>query len=527
MRKTLLIALMFICPTAYACGSNEYESCWSFCAVPKPLGGCALEAKDCKCLPKIDGDVGKAAEGAKDIIKETAKFGDNVLTTIAKAGGDTVVTLEKAGGDTFTTLTKAGGDTVNTVVKAGQDGLATYTKAWRDSSEQAKRSFQDTVDAGSAILNYGINQLKSWDTSIKAAEKRVREGKVVDAIWGLSVEPLQASEANFARATQESKLIATAAQSAASVYGGPGGAAAYAAWSVYRSTGDVDQAIRAGILSAATAQVGTPGAAMPSSTMSAAIKKAAVAGAAGGLAVAAAGGDEKAITEGFLKAGGAVLLQASADKVTSFSPKAKDAWDAVHCISARDVDCLSNTTWARDAKGRILTDADGKPRVDPRKLDPQTYIGHWSSFDPNSVEGKLSETYQKMSRLPKVEAIPLLKGQWVLTWSAGKDATNPLGQPLAVLTYVGTDRRFISDVVYGKALPLGSTFPTSYACTIGSSSRSIRVARKNAGCEAIYRRHDGSQQTVWHSKHFPDICAEKAAEFVSDIAQKGIKCTPN
>jgi len=37
----------------------------------------------------------------------------------------------------------------------------------------------------------------------------------------------------------------------------------------------------------------------------------------------------------------------------------------IHCISAKDVDCLSNTTYARDAKGKILYDSNGKPRIDP------------------------------------------------------------------------------------------------------------------------------------------------------------------
>ena len=151
------------------------------------------------------------------------------------------MTLQQVGGDTIATAQKAGGDTVRTFVKAGKDATATYVKAWKDTAEQTKKSFQDTVDAGKAATNYTINQVKAYETALNSAEKRLREGKVVDSMWGLAVEPLQASEANFAKATQESTLIATAAASAAAVYGGPGGAAAYAAWSTYRATGNADQ----------------------------------------------------------------------------------------------------------------------------------------------------------------------------------------------------------------------------------------------------------------------------------------------
>ena len=56
--------------------------------------------------------------------------------------------------------------------------------------------------------------------------------------------------------------------------------------------------------------------------------------------MAAAGGDEQAIKDGFLKSAGAVLVQGGSDKLKAYSPKAKDAYETVQCISARDVDCV-------------------------------------------------------------------------------------------------------------------------------------------------------------------------------------------
>lgn len=510
----------FLVPSvAYPCDNNHYEQCYRVCVLPRPfVGGCAQEAKDCKCLPKID--------------TKLESLGQNIITTIRKANGDTITTLQKAGRDTITTVVKAGGDSIDTFVQAGKDATATYVKAWRDTSEQTKRSFQDTVDAASAVANYTANQVRSYESTLRNAEKRLREGKVIDAMWGLGVEPLQATDANFAKATQESKVIAAAASSAAAVYAGPGGAAAYAAWATYRATGDADQALRAGFLAAATAQAGSAVSSMPSGTLGEVVKKSAVAGAAGGIAVAAAGGDEQAIKEGFLKSAGAVLVQTGNEKAKAFSPKAKDAWDTVQCISARDVDCVSSRTWARDAKGRILKDAQGKPRVDTTKLDPKHYIGKWTGIDPNSIEGKQNALISKISQLPKIEAIPLMKNRWVLSWTTGKAGTIGYARPTVVLTYVGPSPQFTSKVTYGRGSATtlsgvsGSAAPFSrtYECTLAGIDRTIFVTLNGGGCKAVYRRADGVSDVLFQSVQDSEICLGKAAQFVTKMRAKGMQC---
>lgn len=518
--RTLAAAMGTFAATAWAgCPDNQVENCL--------LDACICSPRTESLVPGVK--VPPPAEVAKNVKRETEKLGQDTLTTIQKAGGDSIRTLQKAGGDTVATLQKAGGDTVNTFVKMGRDATANYVKAWKDGAEQTKRSFQDTVDAASAATNYAINQLKAHESALGSAEKRLREGKVVDSMWGLAIEPLQASEANFAKATQESTLIAAAASSAAAVYGGPGGAAAYAAWATYRATGDADQALRAGLLAAVTAQGGSAVSSMPSGTMGEVLKKSAMAGAAGGIAVAAAGGDEQAMQEGFLKSAGAVLVQAGSDKAKAYSPRAKDAWDTVQCVSARDLDCVSKTTWVRDAKGRIMTDANGKPRLDTKKLDPQQYLGKWSAIDPNSVEGKRNALVARISKLPKVEAIPLMKNKWVLSWTTGQAPAIGYGQPTVVLTYVGPNPPFTSQVSYsrGEAAPPwidGTALPNLYACTLAEIDRTVRVTRQGQGCEAMYSREDGNHEIVWHSDHFPDICASKAAAFVTRLRTMGIQC---
>ena len=411
-----------------------------------------------------------------NVSSSVEKFGDDTLTTFKNAGGDTLRTLQQAGGDTFATLQKAGDDSVETIYKAAGDTAVTYIKAWRDIGEQGKRSFDDAVDAGKAAGHYLENQAKAEMNAVEAAGKRLRDGKVIDSMWGLTTEPLQSTEENFAKATQESKVINAAAGTAAAVYGGPAGAAAYAAWSTYRSTGNADMALRAGVLAAVTSQMGSSVAQMPAGTTGEIIKKAAVAGAAGGISVAAAGGDEQAIKDGFLKSAGAVLVQGGSDKLKAYSPAAKDAYDTVQCISARDVDCLSNTTWARDAKGKLLYDKDGKPKIDTSKLDPKQYIGKWTGFDPQSAEGKTNAFITQVSKLPKMEAIPILKNQWVLTWTLGKDQNVSNKVPSVVLTYVGENAPFTSTVKYNDVATTATAAPNDNSAGAANLFSTILVS---------------------------------------------------
>ncbi|MBD2745712.1 hypothetical protein IC232_03285 [Microvirga sp. BT688] len=391
------------------------------------------------------------------------QLGGDTLTTFENAANETVQTLETAAGDTFATIEKAGEDSLTTIYKAAEDAAVTYVKAWQDVGEQAQRSFDDAVDAGKAAARFLENQRKAeWD-AVENNEKRLRDGKVIDAMWGLGTEPLQSGEQNFAKATQESEVINAAAATAAGVYGGPAGAAAYAAWSTYRRTGNADMALRAGLLSAATSYTGSSVAQMPATTTTEIVKKAAMAGAAGGIAVAAAGGDEEAIKDGFLTSAGAVLVQAGTEELEAYAPEAKDAYDqakdaydTVQCISATDVDCLSKTTWARDAKGQILEDENGDPIMAADKLDPNEYIGKWTQLDPNTPEGKAAAIIAQTSKLPEKykltekDAIPILDNEWVLTWTVGQEQNIEYAKPTVVLTYVGKDPPFTSSVEYSE-----------------------------------------------------------------------------
>ena len=88
MRPKFLLAVIMLFflafpGMAYSCGDNEYEQCWSVNLV---FG----TAKDCKCLPKIGGDVGKVAEDVKKtaapVIEEIRKSPDAVVECLGDVG---------------------------------------------------------------------------------------------------------------------------------------------------------------------------------------------------------------------------------------------------------------------------------------------------------------------------------------------------------------------------------------------------------------------------------------------------------
>jgi hypothetical protein len=251
--------------------------------------------------------------------------------------------------------------------------------------------------------------------------RRAREGNVIDAVWRVVYEPAKAAEQNFFKATQESSVIYAAAQTEATAYGGPAGAAAFAAWYTYKTTGDAHRALWAGVKAAVENSTGSQYDNMPTLTVPDVVKKAAVAGAVGGIAAAAAGGDENAVKGAFLKAGSAVLVQGASDQLTPYVPEAPHAVNTVQCISARDIDCLSST-------------------------DPS--IGQWTGIDPNLPDGRTRQIVTGISELPKTQSIPIANNQWVITSTMGQNATLEHNTPSVVLTYVGANPNFNSTFNY-------------------------------------------------------------------------------
>jgi hypothetical protein len=92
---------------------------------------------------------------------------------------------------------------------------------------------------------------------------------------------------------------------------------------------------------------------MPSGTITEAAKKAAMAGAVGGLAVAASGGNTKQAINAFISSGGAVLVQAGQSYVkqnyVSDSPSSMDQY----CVTALGDGCAQARKWYDSTKAQV------------------------------------------------------------------------------------------------------------------------------------------------------------------------------
>ncbi len=506
-------------------------------------------------LPTSQKDLSAAAKEVVSVLKsdplrkEFERQLPKVGTVVEKWDKDTMYrvgkyseVLKEESGKVATRIDKATRDSYRTSYNNGKGFISLGERGWKKSAGQTKKDFKEITNAFHAVEHYTQAQTKADQKYVRRQVDNFRRGAPAGELWQTGVDHLHDTDNSLAKATQESALLSSVAQAAATFYGGPAGAAAYAAWATYHATGDANLAFRAGIVAAASNYAGGSVSKMPVNNMTQVVQKAALAGAAGGIAVAAAGGDEKAVKDAFLKSAGSVLIQVGTSKAEAYSPTAKNVVNTVQCVSARDVDCVSNTQWAKDAQGKLLSDAEGNPYYE-KAQKVQHEVAQWTAYAKDSAEAKKAEFYAKMSKIPGTDAIPLLNNRWVLTSTLGKNSTLKEGVPTVALTYVGPKAPIYSRTTYkfanGKSLVLGSAPVASgsgggtkgtalhYMCTAPRSVRTIDVTPTNPGCSAIYLKEGGVTQTLWvtpRDDRMP-VCKAKAAELLTTLSMAGFRCT--
>jgi hypothetical protein len=112
----------------------------------------------------------------------------------------------------------------NEAQTAIRNAINTQDKAISDATQNLVKSANDIVDAAHATARYAEREVSSYQDVLSNAEKRVREGKVADAIWHVSTDSWQATNKNAAQLASENQIIAAAGQAVATAYGGPAGA---------------------------------------------------------------------------------------------------------------------------------------------------------------------------------------------------------------------------------------------------------------------------------------------------------------
>jgi hypothetical protein len=350
----------------------------------------------------------------KDLPKEVEKVVPLVVTTAQQAVRDIGTTIDKAFKDGIVELSR-----VPENIKTNAD------KAVKDSNAEAQRFGREVDAAGRALAKYAQSSVSGHIQSLRQAEERVRAGKAIDAIWHAALSPVQVAEKSASDAVLESSYLRAVGQVAASSYGGPAGAAAYAAWLTYRETGNASLALRVGILTGASASAfGAAG------KIDDTVKRTIVTAAVGGAAVAAAGGSEEAVKQAFLQAGAMVVVQDGFRSFSGHDLDGKAAKGEPYCLTATQNECTPVPTGAITG-----VDKDGNFIVDVKKLDPTVpQVGlknHSALFSEQNVLMKSA------SRIPGIQGMAVFHDAWAITWDMGTLMTPATILPAIVLTYTG------------------------------------------------------------------------------------------
>jgi hypothetical protein len=517
-----------------------------------------------KAVGGVVSDVAHTVEkGAQDTGKTVEKAAHDTGKTAEKAAQDTGKTAEKAAHDTGKTLEKAAQDTGKATEKAVHDTGKTLEKASQDTAAETKRAGQNVEEFGRAVGRFVNRVAIDTGDNISDAEQRVREGKIVDAFWHLAVDPVKDSEERAAKLAQESTLANAAGQVAASVYGGPGGAAAYAAWYTYRTTGDAELALRVGIISGATsyamssvnpqpslgaasaaAEAGT--ATAPVITATETVKKAAMAGAIGGLAVAASGGDADAIRDGFLKGGGMILVQDGFKAFTGQQGLYAEGAERPAFCSTSFVEvgpanpCAPNPEWFKK-------DASGKMVLDMSKVPPNhSYVGSATNVAkpgwPANLYQETGGAMNAVAKVPGMNAMSILHDQWVISWDMTGPGVQATILPAIVVTYMGTEapiqsaiQKAAADKKAAEAQAEGEPAASdpanpqpSFVAYKGEQTRSFFVAQgtvpEELACIVVYERNakPGAEDFApWYAVNDPNFCGVKANELAETHVKAG------
>lgn len=453
-------------------------------------------------------------------------------------------------------------DTINKLGKAVQDIDNARKKSENDINRNVGKGLDDTVaemgravrnigDAIRAIAKYSELETKGTFQTFNNAERRVREGKVIDALWHMGTEPMQHTEKNAGNAALESSLIATVGSVAASFYGGPAGAAAYAAWLTYRQTGDANLALKVGIIAYASSLAMGDVKKIPVDSASDVTKKAAVTAAIGGIAVAASGGDEAAIKNGFLRAGVMVLIQDGYKSYTNgdIEENAGASQGNPFCLSDKQINCDKPPAGSYDNKGinmRKLDKADqNRPHVGIQVLNGEE--PQWNQ--------ETSIFMKAISKIPGTNAGAIFHDQLCYDMAFDTSMTKLTILPTLVLTYYGTSAPYLESVrsaavkqsntqnkgqktqssqdtllvtdETAKEPIVPKNLETTFLCVKDADARTIAleipISQQSFACRIVYSS-GGKRSVKWRSTNDANYCTPHVSEIPKALLASGFKC---
>lgn len=395
-------------------------------------------------FPKITIKKPKITVGSPKIsIPTPENLVKNVITV-------TEVAIEQAGStakNIIITTDVAVHQTGNIVEKASADVVA-----------ETGRMPSHIIDVGNATVNYISSYGTSTITTITDAEQRIKQGKLLDAFFHVALAPLQAQDDAAFKATQESGWINSAGAVVASVYGGPGGSASYAAWQTYKlSDNNMELAVRAGIIAGLTNAASGAVSKMEPDL----VRNVILGGAIGGLAMAASGAEEKDLILGVILGGGMVLVQDAYQMYLGHELDATAPTEPPYCMSLSDPSCVElRDAFTFDKEGYVTG-------MDPTKLNPnRSHVGIQADVETlnkylnggklsieeiakfNEVSNSLdrSKFMQVVAKGPAFNSMGFFHDKWAIDWKMSSLSTKLTIIPAIALTYIGTGTQLYTSI---------------------------------------------------------------------------------
>lgn len=317
--------------------------------------------------------------------------------------------------------------------------------------------------------------------------------RLMEDLWQAGTRDEASNELAAERVARSYTYASAEAQLGRSVYGGPAGAAAYAAWWAYRQPGGTAlQALRVGLLAGQglwEAELGSD----PQGTAAQLVHSTSLAAALGGVAVAAAGGDEQALRAAFFDSGAAVVLQDGSQPL---------------CFSAR-VQCQSLPAAASRA-GRTLDQL--QPVAPGVGMD-------FPAFEQGS----------QVPTVPRAQGSLALDQGWTLSWQMPQGIARGVFYPTVVLSQEGRSAPAPAPTpALPPAAPVQVATSTRVICERGADSRALWLlpADPKAGyvCRAMYQVAQQAPAILWNALQNPEVCAAKAEARVDRDEAQGFKC---
>ncbi|WP_447763550.1 hypothetical protein [Pseudomonas reinekei] len=449
---------------------------------------------------------------------------------------------------------------IREVNKGFEDVLWNAEKAGKDIEANVAKSGRDVEDAGQAIGKYVESSIHSQLDAVTEAAQRIQEGKFVDAVWHAALDPLNDTQKNAAIASTESSLINTVGQVAATAYGGPQGAAAYAAWLTYHQTGgNLNAAIQVGLITGITAT------AMQGVNNHMTInnysvdQKALVMATIGGASIAAAGGSPDQIRDGFFTAGAMVYVQDHYQKRTQHeldedTMKASKHEGKPYCTAGVSDKCIKVPESAILAK-----DKDGNPtKIDYSKADisvPATGQG-----GVGGLTGDQGQFMQGLSKIPGVQGMSVMHDNWVVDYGLnnylGGYANQATIVPAILVYYLGTGAPFyeaqrktviestIKNKVYADAgqkqqepppiqrtilQPNSDVVVDSYICGYDRAVHQMVVEEYDQPnpniCQVLHlNEYSQVSKVIWQAQREKKFCERKAFLLAQKMQNIGMTC---